>query len=888
MLTRLRSLLRALSSRTRLEDDMNFEMRFHVQAYTDDLVSQGVPLREAKRRARIEFGSVENAKQECRESRGLRFPDELARNIRYALRTLCKTPGFALAAIVTLALCIGANTAIFSVIDAALLRPLPYPEPDRLADVVLEVRAHGLSGLENSQDGETFELVRDHARGIDVAAMGGGFTGVNLAIGGRAQYVEQHRVSTGYFRVLGVAPVIGREFTKEEDRDGGPASTILSHDLWARVFASDPNVLGRTVLLRGEPHAIVGVMPGRFRSIVHTDLWTPLRPSTRGEGGGSNYGVIARLRPGTSLAQGSAEVEALGRPMLDRRRTSEASAKLALVSLQQGLMSDMSTPLYSLWVAVGLVLLIGCLNIAGLMLVRAAGRTREIATRVALGGGQGAVIRQLLTESLVISILGGAAGVVAGYAGIRVLSVFAEEALGVWQDLRLDWRVLAMTAALSVLTSIVFGLLPAIKSARVDVRSGLLEGGGRGVAGGGSRWPRRLLVLAEVALGMVLLAGAGLMIRTFVQLLHLSPGFDASNVLAASLSLQDAHYRTAGNANRLFDESLNRIRALPGVEGAAVGLHVPYERWLNMGFKQGAAIGTDHWTTMSLNYVTPQYFSVLRIPLSAGRDFSERDSADSPPVAIVSESFAKRYLKGEQPVGLAVQVSGEKQLRQIVGVAGDLQQRQSWESSNSPLVQLPTMYIPASQVSGKFLELVHTWFSPKWVVRSAGSQQAVMAAMRKAVEKTDPLLPFASFKNLTDIRDQTLTSQRLQTILLGSLAALALVLAAVGVYGLIANTAAQRTREMGIRMALGASLSRLILSIALPGVLLGVTGVAAGSVLALWSVRAVRSAVYGVATLDPATFAAVAAILLGVATAASFLPALKMTRLNPASTLRDE
>ncbi len=814
--------------------------------------------------------------------------DELWRNTRYALRTFRKSPGFTIAAVLTLALCIGANTAIFSVIDAALLRPLPFPEPARLMQVVTHYRANGVDDLGTGQDGTTWETLHKNGTGFECAASGFGFTGVNLTAQGKAQYVEQHRVSAGYFRVLGVPPALGREFNKDEDTTGGPQATILSNAIWKRMFHGDPALLGKTVLLRGEPHTVVGIMPPGYRPLIPADVWTPLRPSRTGEGGGTNYALIVRIRPGVSAEQAEAEVQSLGRQTLENRQAEEAALiSYGLEPLQRAMSQDIRKPLFILWSAVGLVLLIGCLNVAGLLLVRAAARTREIATRVALGGGRGAVIRQMLTESFALAVLGGTAGALIGWAGIKGLSTFALDDLGVWQELRLDWRVLLATLAVSAFTSIVFGLLPAIKAARTDVRSGLTEAGTRGVAGGVSRWPRRLLVVGEVALGMVLLVSAGLLIRTFLHFRQLAPGFDPNNVLAASLSLQDARYKDRDAITRLFRDTLDRIDRIPGVESAAVGLSLPYERWLNMNFRPANKVGTGEPSIITgLNYVTPRYFSTLRIPLIAGRTFDARDSGDSAPVAIVNRSFIEQYLKGKS-VGTQVVINGEKSPRQIVGIVGDLQQHPGW-GHDTPLASQPAMYIPVEQFPDRWFTMIHTWFGPKWVVRVSGSRQTVVMGMQRAVEQSDPMLPFASFKSLDDLRDDRLAPQRLNAVLLGALAALALVLAAIGVYGLIANSIMQRTREMGIRMALGASYARVISSVALPGLALAGAGVAIGCALAAITVRFLRSVVYGLPVMDPETFSGVALLLLLVAAAASFIPALRILRLNPASTLRDE
>jgi predicted permease len=888
VLARLSSFCKAVTGRGRLESDMDAEMRFHLDAFTNDLIRSGVPVDEARRRARMEFGSSERAKEECRESRGLRLTDEFARNVRYAIRSFRKTPGFTIAAVLTLALCIGANTAIFSVIDAALLRPLPYPEPERLAQVVAAFRSKHAEGVETGQDGYTWQMLSDNARRIQLAGMGFGFTGVNLAANGKAQYVEQSRVTAGYFRVIGVPPFIGREFTKEEDAPNGPQAVVLSHALWTRVFGSDPAIAGKTVLLRGEPHTVVGVMPAGFHPVVQADLWTPLRPTRNGEGSGTNYEFFARLEPGSTLPQASAEVEALGQRILetDKQFDKDAQVRFGLETMQESLGANVRRPLLILWTAVAMVLLIGCLNISGLMLVRATARTREMATRVALGGGQGAVIRQLLTESLVLAVAGGAAGAAVGYFGIQALSKYASDALGIWQDMRMDWRVVAATAVLSLAASILFGLFPAMKAARLDVRSGLTEGGARGIAGAASRWPRRVLVLADVTLGMVLLVGAGLLIRTFLNLRQLSPGFDGNNVVAASLSLQDARYTANENVNRLFKESIDRITAMPAVESAAVALTLPYERWLNMGFRRVRDTGTDKNSTITgMNYITPDFFRVLRIPVLAGRAFDARDTADSAPVAIVNNAFARQYLKDTEPIGTYIRLNGAKGPQQIVGIVGDVQQKPGWDAQ-IPLATQPAAYVPATQMTA--FKLIHTWFAPKWVVRTASPRQAVITGMQRAVEQTDPLLPFASFKTLDDFRDSSIATHRFQAALLGALSGLALLLAAIGIYGLIANSAAQRAREMGIRMALGASAGRVIGSVAMPGLALSAAGVVAGLALSAVAVRAMRSIVFGIAVFDMPTFAAVGLILLTVATAASLIPALRIARLNPASTLRDE
>jgi predicted permease len=865
---------------------MAAEMDSHMERYAADLVARGVEPGEARRGARIEFGSTAAAAEECREAVGLRWPDEIVRDLRYAARVLRKSPTFTAAAVATLALCIGANTAIFSVVDAVLLRPLPYPHPEQLFSVARHFQGKGSESYQTNLWGGAWEAVRDNAAYVDAAVFSDGSMGVNLAAGGRVEYVKQQRVSAGFFRVLGIAPLIGREFSANEDRQGGPAVTLLSYALWKRAFHADPSIVGQAVDLRGEPHTIVGVLPANFQSIVPADLWTPLRPSRSGEGGGSNYAIVARLRSGTAWAQAIGQIEAIGAPVLREFGQDPSTQHLRLISFQRGLTVYVRQPLVILWAAVGLVLLIGCVNIAGLLLARAAGRTREMATRLALGSGRAALIRQMLAESVVLGLCGGAAGAALGWLGVKALAALMPVSLNVWQAVELDWRVLAATACASIAAGILFGLYPALLASRLEIRAALGEAG-RAVAGGRNPWPRRLLVAGEVALGVVLLVGAGLLIRTFAHLSGLNPGFDAQNVTTAKLSLQDARYTTSQSVNRLFDQSLARMRELPGVESAAVALSLPYERALNDGFRRvdGGHVDTESQIT-NMFYITPEYFQVLRIPLLRGRVFTAADSSTAAPAAVVSEAFVKMYLRGDDALGRHLDLGGGER-REIVGVVGDVQQKSGW-GDGSPLAAMPDIYIPATQVDDKFIPVVHTWFSPSWIVRSSGPPEGVIAGMQRALETVDPRLPFAGFHSMEDIRYRSLAQERFQAVLLGALAGLALLLAAVGIYGLIASSVAERTRELGIRLALGATVAQAMRAVALPGLALALAGVAVGSVLAGFASQLLRHLVWGVRPGDPLTFVAVGLGLLGVGAAASFLPALRVTRLNPAETLRQE
>ena len=814
---------------------------------------------------------------------------ELSKDFLHALRVLRRNPTATAIIVVTLALCIGANTAIFSVVDATLLRPLAYPEPDRLVQVVTHFSNRGAENDNVGQDGRTWVLVRDHATFLDAAVFSHGSGGVNFSANGTAQYVKQQRVGAGFFRVLGVQPLLGREFLPEEDRRGGPALAVLSYAMWRRAFQQDPSAIGKTLMLRGEPFTIVGVMPENFRSNVPADLWTPLRPSTNGEGGGLNYTVIGRIKAGATWAQADSQIEAVGAPMIRARNyTPSAHVRLHIVSLQEGQTQNVRTPLLVLWAAVGLVLLIGCANVASLLLAQASARSREVATRLALGAGRRAILSQLLMETLAVAVIGAASGLLAGYAGLQGLKAMAEKTYPTLAQAHLDGRVLAVTAALSLLVTVLAGIFPAMEAGAVDLRNALSEAGGRGVAGHRKRWSRRLLVSGEIALAVLLLIGAGLLVRALARLYNLRPGFDGNHVIAASFSLQDARYATNERVDQLYDKGLARIRAIPGVESAGAGLSLPYETGLNTPFwrKDGPQASNDVLTT-NLTYVTPGYLETLRIPLLRGRLIRDSDGEKSAPVAVVNEAFVKKYLSHQDPLGSHVSFDESGGDTEIVGVVGDVQQGAGW-GHFGPLGAVPNVYTPVTQFGDGGIRMVHTWYPPYWVVRASGAPATIIRGIQEAAAAIDPLLPIAEFHTLDELRAQKLSEQRFQATLLGSLSALALVLALVGIYGLMAQSVVERTRELGIRIALGATLARAIRDAALPGLGLALAGVIAGCFLARLSANVMRHLVYGISTTDSVTYVAVPLGLLLVAAFACLIPALRITRLNPADTLREE
>ncbi|HZQ50620.1 MAG TPA: ABC transporter permease [Bryobacteraceae bacterium] len=812
------------------------------------------------------------------------------KNLRLAVRQLRKSPAFTVTVVATLALCIGANTAIYSVVDELFFRPLPYPQPDRLVMLARIFHRSGVSSAPNTgQTGQIWELVRDHASLLDSAVYSDGSSGVNLFAAGHVEYVQQQRVGANFFHVLGISPLAGREFTRHENVPGGPPLVILSYGLWQSLFHGNSQILGRTIDLRGAPFTVVGIMPPHFRTDVRADLWTPLYPSTSGEGGGSNYTIVARLKPGVTLAAANAQLHSITGPLirnLEKGMPQDISLEVDAIPLQVGETIDIRSKVEIIWGAAGLVLLIGCVNIAGIFLTRSVTRTREIATRIALGASRSTVVWQLLSEAGLLALFGGLLGLLFGQLALKGLLALNPGQFQIWAPVHLDLRIAAIMLGVSLTTSLLFGLFPAFEATAVDLRPALAEGGA-GAIGSRRQWKRQILVFAEVALGVVLVLAAGLLIRTFQNLAGLDPGFNPQHLMTASLSLDDARYKTSAAGARLFRETLDRIRAIPGVESATVALNLPYSHALNtnVGSISGHQITRDSGL-VDESYVASDYFRALEIPLLRGRVLDERDNAHSARVAVVNEAFVDRYIpRGVDPIGAQMTLLGESEPTEIVGVVGNVRQRTGW-GNDGPLPAAPQLYVPASQMSDKFFELVNTWFSPNWIVRTRGDLPGLAYAMRRALQAVDPRLPFSAFHSMSQIRGAGMREQRYQAILFSTFAGLGMLLSALGIYGLIAQSVAQRTREMGIRLALGATVRDVVRTAAAPGITLALAGIAAGLVLALFAVRLLKSMLWGVAPTDPITWIAVPILLLLIAAIASLLPALRLARLDPAQTLR--
>jgi predicted permease len=815
-------------------------------------------------------------------------------DVRLALRQLHKNPGFALAVTLTLALGVGVNTAVFSLLNGFLLRPLPYPEPDRIA--VLVLHQEGVSSKsgqfehqdETSQDGETWEMVRDRVPSVRAASFGG-TSGVNLQAGSGSRasvsYLQNMRVSAHYFDVLGIQPFLGRGFTDEEDRPNGPSAVILSYALWQSVLQADPQVLGKQVILKGEPHTVVGVLPERAQPTGVADLWTPLQPHQSGECGGDNCEIILRLVPGASWQEVSADLARVRKPWFDEMSKSKGRAWFYAMPLAHALTFDagMRSPILGLMSAVGLILLIACANLAGLTLVRIARRTPEIATRLALGASQWVVLRQLWVENFVLALVGSGIGLALARGLLSTLPGFLPNSMMPLGGASMDFRVLAFTFGASLFTSLLFGALPALQIRRVDLRSSMASSS-HSVAKGSSRL-RQLLIGAEVALTVVLVAGAGLLVRSLIYLETLPPGFDASNVMSATLSLDDARYRDAAEFHNLIERSVAAMHQIPGVKDAAVGLSVPYERGLNDGIKivDGKLAGQQGGSSVA--YASPEYFRVLRIPVLAGRSIAESDTPTSESIAVVNVDFAHRFFNELNPVGRHIQI--EKHAYAIVGVVANVAKRPGM-SGDAPMSTEPVIYVPVTQMEQGLVNVAHIWFQPSWIVRTAGPVQGLTSAMQKALSQVDPNLPFSGFRSMQDLLAKSLLYQRVEVDLLGVLAGLALLLSAVGIYGLVSNLIVQRTREIGIRMALGSSIRQAMIDVGSTGIVAAGCGLIAGLALSFVALRVLRSELYGIRDYDPLTLIAVPVVIAIIAVAASFLPTLRITRIDPAVTLRME
>ena len=796
-------------------------------------------------------------------------------DIRFALRQLIKSPGFTTVAIITLALGIGACTAIFSVVNGVLLRPLTYAEPDRL---VL---------LRENQLPQYPEFSVAPPNFLDWQKLTKSFTALaayrgqsyNLTGEGDPLRLVGSRVSASYFSVFGVAPQLGRDFLPEEDSPGRGRVVILSHGLWQRQFGGTTDVIGRTVQLNGEPHTIVGVMPADFQRSSNTELWAPMAftdDETKGDNRGAHYiNVTGRLKPGVTLQQAQSEMDVLASQFATQYPDTNKGWGVRVFVLPDYLVRDVRVVLWTLLGAVGCVLLIACANVANLLLARAHGRLREISIRAALGAGRGRIIRQLLTESLVLALLGGALGVLIAKWGLDVLLAFAPANLPRAKELGLDSGALGFTLALSVLTGLVFGVAPAWLATGHNLNETLKEGT-RGSTERGRRWFRQGLVIAEVALSLLLLTGAGLLVRSFLKLSAVSPGFEPANATVVALSLPERKYDQPEKQQQFAGQLLDHLQNLPGVQAVGLTQTLPLVGdWvLTFTIEGRPAVAPSDQPNTNYYAVSPGYFQAMGIRLLRGRLFTERDNAAAPRVAIINETLAARVFPHENPLGRRINISnGPDAWREIVGIVSDVKQygvdKETTLQSYEPFAQNPFSNLTA-------------------VIRAAGDARALPNAIRAQVFAVDKDQPVASIRPLEVILADTMSRQRFAMLLLTSFSLVALVIAAVGIYGVMAYAVSQRTNEIGIRMALGATTGDVLHLVLRQGLGVIAAGLAAGLLAAFFAARLVESLLYRTSAHDPLILGGIALTLGAIAFLACLIPARRATRIDPLEALRSE
>jgi putative ABC transport system permease protein len=802
--------------------------------------------------------------------------DTLTQDLRYALRRLLRSPGFTLIAVLTLALGIGANSAIFSVVHGVLLRPLPFAEPDRL---VMLYTGYPDDETRYPLSPPDFMSFHDDARAFSgVAAVSP--SEETLTGRGEPERVPIAMVSRRFFEVMGVSPVLGRSFHEEESEPGANEVTVLGHAFWRQHFGADPRVIGQTLTLSGVQRTVVGVLPPEFDFPDQRALYYPIAYDSRFNSTtaqarrGEFLTTVARLAPGVTVEQALTEARTINaRLQQEFPQTNSQNINLTLLPLREQLMGSVRAPLLILLGAVGLVLLIACANVANLLLARAAAREGEMAVRTALGAGRGRIVRQLLTESVLLGLAGGAAGLLLAVFGTHALLAARPEGIPRLEGVGVDATVVAFTMLIAVGTGLLFGLIPAVQATRSDLALRIREGGRGGLGGRASNRARRTLVVTEIALALMLVVGAGLLIRSFAQLTAVDPGFRTERLVSFGLSTPPSAYEDGAAVRQFYERLLERVASLPGVESAAAAANLPLAGTRNIlgfdienreppppGFVQDAA----------LTSVTPEYFSTLGIPLRRGRLLEGRDGVDAPEVVVVNEAFVRRYLPGEDPIGRRISLNGEEWI-EIVGVVGDAPQYGLDQDVR------PAMFATLSQFTTRTLTVV---------ARTAGDPLALAGAIRREVAALDPNLPVQRFTTGEQLVSASVAQPRFYMALLAIFAGVALLLAAVGIFGVMSYLVTQRTREIGVRMALGAnpaSVLRLVVGGALG--LAGV-GVAVGVLAALLGSRLLSGLLFGVGSLDPVTYVGAAAVLLAVAALASYLPARAATRVDPNTALR--
>ena len=868
------------------------ELAQHLEEVYERSLKGGATEPEAQRTALLELTGNDLIKEIQRSQKSIRqapvletsgrsnLLTDFLHDLRYALRMQLKNPSFTIIAVIALALGIGANTAIFSVVNTVLLRPLPYKDPERLVMVWEDASKYGYP--RDTPAAANYADWRDQSQAFEgMAAIAD--ESFNLTGAGDPERLEGRRVSANLFPMLGVEPQIGRVFSASEDQPGSNRVVLLSYGLWQRRFGGDSNIVGQSLTLNGESHIVVGVMPARFQFPSSDDqAWVPiaLTPEQAANRKRHYLQVVARLKPGVTLAQAQTEMSTIATRLQQQYPQSNADLGAVVTSLHEHLVGDIKPALLILLGAVGLVLLIACANVANLLLARAAVRQKEIAVRVALGARRLRLVRQFLTESVLLSTLGGIVGLVIAYTGLLLLRTFIPENISQAREISIDLKVLGFTLFVSVLTGVIFGLAPAIQAVRFNQSETLKEGGRDAATGASGKRLRSVLVMAEVAISLVLLIGAGLLINSFMRLRNVDPGFRADNLLTMKIVLPEPKYREFERRQAFYTDLIQRVESLAGVKSAAVTTNLPL-------YRQGNSISVriegrpdpppGQEQIVVTRIISPRYFDTMTIPLLSGRNLTDQDMATSPNVAVISEAMARRFWPNEDPVGKRFaggRVRSDEDWINVIGVVKDVRQ---FELTAEPR---PQMYISYRQAG---------FFAPRdLVVKTDVDPSSMAATVRKAVWEIDKDQPVSDIRTMEEILAESIARQRFSMLLLAIFAGVALVLAGVGIYGVMSYSVAQRTHEIGIRMALGAQTGAVLKLAVGHGMKLVIAGIVIGLIAAFALTRLMSTLLFGVTATDPTTFTLISLLLIAVAAVASYTPARRATKVDPIIALRYE
>ncbi len=873
--------------RTQMEGQLEKELRFHIDQHASDLIARGYDPEEARRQARLALGGPEQVKEQCRDARGTRWLEDLWQDFRYAHRTLRQKPGFAAVGLLTLALGIGATTVMFTLINGVLLRPLPYPDPGRL--VAVHARSQtwnaALYGEQNLAHFDFLDCQRG-SRSLELA--GWVYTFGTVSDPGEAEHVEELEASSNLFTVLRVPLFLGRSFLPEEDRPGGAPVAILGYSLWQRRFAGSPAALGMALVLDAKRYTVVGIAPADFRlGGQEADVYTPMGQDTARymqNRGPHPVTVIARLRPGVTLAQAETELSMLGQRLAEQYPDTNKGRDFVAQPLRPDV-GDVRSTLWLLLGAVTLVLLIACANIASLLLARAVSRQRELAMRVALGAGRSRLVRQCLTESALLGIAGGVLGVSLAAIGLRPFIKFWPGSLPRIEEIQLDWRVLLFALAVSLITSLLFGLAPALRAPARELEQ-TLRAGARTVVGS-SRRLHSGFVISEIALAVVLLVAAGMLGRTLLRLSSLNPGLNVRNVLVARMALSPATLANPSQILPAWQDVLDRARRVPGVESVAIVDTVPMREGNNpLGYWPNAAMPPENQRPITLTTsVTPDYLKVMGIPLRAGRFFNDHDRIGNEPVVVIDEVLAQHAFGRQEPVGKRLWLPdlGWGPVR-IVGIVGHVRH---WGLAGDDQASVRAqLYYPFSQVPDR---LLHRWSDLMSIaVRTTIPPLNIVKALQRQLRGASNDQVLYEVHTMEQLASDSLVRQRFLLLLFGIFAGLALLLACIGVYGVLAYVTSQRVPEIGVRMALGASARDVMQLVLRQSLGMIFVGVAVGTSAAFAAARVLERLVAGVRTAEPSTFAIMISVLVLAALFASFIPARRASRVDAMKALRQE